>query len=193
MCYNYIWYTCHFKWILSYRWCVHNDNLFLSILAAFPIPFWLSMPYLYDVCNVKLQLYKKGLAWSRRELSETPCVPWSCLRLPAYHVSLSTMPRFVYYISKHKLEKYLHLGICNVKLQLYAKGLAWSRREHLKKHFILPISWIARVLNPYFNRYLSNVENPFADNSKADQTTFTTESVIFFETFIWPFVWTILH
>ena len=23
------------------------------------------MPFLYDVCNVKLQLYAKGLVWSR--------------------------------------------------------------------------------------------------------------------------------
>ena len=38
--------------------------MFLSNLTASPTP-WPNMPFLYDVWIVKLQLYAKGLVWSR--------------------------------------------------------------------------------------------------------------------------------
>ena len=38
------------------------NSLFLSILTAFPPV--TKHAILYDACNVKLQLYAKGLAWS---------------------------------------------------------------------------------------------------------------------------------
>ena len=50
------------------RKCVTNEVLLktISILTAFP-PFCQSMPFLYDVCNAKLQLYAEGLARSMGE------------------------------------------------------------------------------------------------------------------------------
>ena len=39
------------------------NKLFLSILTSFPP--WPIMPFLYDVWNVKLQQWAKGLVWSR--------------------------------------------------------------------------------------------------------------------------------
>ena len=60
--------TCHCKLIFTYRLlqnkcliCFYN-KVFLSILTAFPP--WPIMPFLF-VWNVKLQLYAKGLVWSR--------------------------------------------------------------------------------------------------------------------------------
>ena len=57
--------------IFTYRF-VHNKflisfykKLFLSILTSSPPPPWPIMPFLYDVLNVKPQLYVKGLVWSR--------------------------------------------------------------------------------------------------------------------------------
>ena len=41
------------------------NKLFLSILTSFPP--WPIMPFLYDVWNVKLRQYAKGLVWSRGE------------------------------------------------------------------------------------------------------------------------------
>ena len=75
--------------------------------------------------------------------------------------------------------------VCNVKLQLYAKGLAWSRGgggggKHLKKTF--SISYMLnsrnRVFNRYFiNQYLPSVNQFFADSLRADSTTFSMEKI----------------
>ena len=69
-------------------------------------------------------------------------------------------------------------GVCNVKLQLYAKGFAWSRwgGGHFKR---LSISYTLnsknRVLNPYPNWYLSNEKSTFADNWRAEHTILCME------------------
>ena len=61
--------VCHCKCIIPYRFVQNKfrisfyDELFLSILTSFPP--WPIMPFLYDVWNVKLQQYAKGLVWSR--------------------------------------------------------------------------------------------------------------------------------
>ena len=64
-----------------------------------------------------------------------------------------------------------------MKLQLYAKGLVWSRggggggREHLS-----------------FNWYLSNEKTAFVDKSRVEPTIFFIEKISFnFETFLWSF------
>ena len=60
--------TCHCKLISTYRFVQNKflisfyHKVFLSILTAPPVT---NHAVLYDVCNVKLQLYAKGLIWSR--------------------------------------------------------------------------------------------------------------------------------
>ena len=39
----------------------------------------------------------------------------------------------------------------------------------------------------FFDQYLSNVKSFFADNWRAEQTTFSVEKHIFSKTIIWPF------
>ena len=41
-------------------------KVFFEHFDSVPPP-WPNMPFLYDVWNVKLQLYAKGLVWSRGE------------------------------------------------------------------------------------------------------------------------------
>ena len=36
-----------------------------------------------------------------------------------------------------------------------------------------------RVINPYFSQYLSNVKSLFADNLRAEKTTFSSEKISF--------------
>ena len=75
--------------------------------------------------------------------------------------------------------------VCNIKLQLYAKGLAWSigGGGALKTRFLFPTYMLNsknRVFNPYFNRYLRNEKNPFVDNSSAEPTLFSMEKNVVF-------------
>ena len=64
--------------------------------------------------------------------------------------------------------------VLNVKLQLHIKGLSWSKGvgggEAPQKLFFISYMFISRnrVFNSHFNRYLSNVENLFADCSRAE-------------------------
>ena len=75
--------------------------------------------------------------------------------------------------------------ICNIKLQLYAKELAWSRGvgKHFKKTFSFSYMFNSknRVLNLYQNRYLSNEKSIFVDNSRAEPTILSIEKVTFLE------------
>ena len=63
--------TCHCKLIFTYRFLQNKflisfyHKVFLSVLTAPPSPPWPIMPFLYDVWNVKPQLFAKGLVWSR--------------------------------------------------------------------------------------------------------------------------------
>ena len=76
--------------------------------------------------------------------------------------------------------------VCNVKLQLYAKGLVWSRGgggggKHFSKTFSIfyMLNSKNRVFNPYFNCYLSNEKTAFVDNSRVKATIFFIEKISF--------------
>ena len=84
--------------------------------------------------------------------------------------------------------------VCNVKQQLYAKGLVWSLGEGceaLQKNFyyFLYVELQKQNFQPvFFNRYLSNEKCPFADKSRTEPIIVSMGKSFFFETFIWPFV-----
>ena len=71
--------------------------------------------------------------------------------------------------------------VCNVKLQLYAKGLVWSRGgKHFSKTFSIfyMLNSKNRVFYPYFfNCYLSNEKTAFVDNSRVKATIFFIEKI----------------
>ena len=77
--------------------------------------------------------------------------------------------------------------MCNVKLQLYAKGLAWSRGgggggEPPRKtlFYFLYVEFQKQSFQPIFlNRYLFNMKSLFEDNSRVEQTIFTTKKISF--------------
>ena len=84
--------------------------------------------------------------------------------------------------------------VWNVKLQLYAKGLVWSRGggKHLSKTFFfyfLYVEWQKLSFQPiFFIWYLSNEETACVDKSRVKPTIFFIEkNIIFFETFLWSF------
>ena len=81
---------------------------------------------------------------------------------------------------------------------LYAKGLVWARGIGTSdKLFLSSICWIANkssLLPIFLNRYLSNEKTAFADNSRVEPYyLFHWKNIIFFETFLWSFLWAILH
>ena len=79
--------------------------------------------------------------------------------------------------------------VCNVKLQLYAKGLACSMGESISKHLFLYYRRKTGFSTHIFNQYLPNVKTLFADNLRAEQNTFLMgKNIIFFETFIGHFM-----
>ena len=74
-------------------------------------------------------------------------------------------------------------NVLNVKLQLYAKGLVWSRRgKHLSKTFSIfyMLNSKKRSFQPiFFNWYLSNEKTAFVDKSKVEPTIFFIEKYDF--------------
>ena len=76
--------------------------------------------------------------------------------------------------------------VCNVKLQLYAKGLAWSMRKEAKNIFYF-------LYKPIFYLVLSNVKGLFADNLRAVPTTFSSEKYHFLKNFYLAILWVILY
>ena len=76
---------------------------------------------------------------------------------------------------------FLYYDVCNIKLQLYAKGLARLREGEAHKNcFLFPICYIATHI---LNRYLCSLKSLFADNLMAKPTTFTTKKISFFLNF----------
>ena len=73
--------------------------------------------------------------------------------------------------------------VCNVKLQLYAKGLVWSRGgKHFSKTFSIfyMLNSKNRVFQPiFFNCYLSNEKTASVDNSRVKATIFFIEKISF--------------
>ena len=75
--------------------------------------------------------------------------------------------------------------VWNVKLQLYAKGLVWSRGgggEHLNKTFSIfyMLNSKKRSFQPiFFNWYLSNEKTAFVDKSRVEPTIFFIEKISF--------------
>ena len=70
--------------------------------------------------------------------------------------------------------------MCYVKLQLHAKGLVFftgGKGPQNPFSILCMLNSRNRGFNPFFNRYLSNIKSPFADNSKAEPTTFTTGKI----------------
>ena len=70
-----------------------------------------------------------------------------------------------------------------VKLQLYAKGLVWSRGgKHFSKTFSIfyMLNSKNRVFSPYFfNMYLSNEKMANVDKSRIEPTIFFIEKISF--------------
>ena len=81
--------------------------------------------------------------------------------------------------------------VCNVKLQLCAKGFVWLQGgKHFSKLFC--ISYMLSSNNRVFNPYVLIGTCPmrkafFSDNPRAESTVFYIKDVIFFEFFLWPF------
>ena len=77
--------------------------------------------------------------------------------------------------------------VWNVKLQLYAKGLVWSRGggSTSVKLFLFSICWIAKTefTTHIFNWYLSNEKTAFVDKSSVEPTIFFIEKYHF----LWNF------
>ena len=75
--------------------------------------------------------------------------------------------------------------VLNVKLQLYARGLVWSRGgggwSTSVKLFLFSICWIAKTVFSIhiFNWYLSNEKNNFADNSSVEPALVLMEKLSF--------------
>ena len=72
--------------------------------------------------------------------------------------------------------------VCNVKLQLYVKGLVWSWGGQFSKTF--PIFYLLNSKNKsfqpiFFNCYLSNEKTVIADNSRVKATIFFIEKISF--------------
>ena len=73
--------------------------------------------------------------------------------------------------------------VLTVKLQLYAKGLVWSRGgKHLSKTFSIfyMLNSKKRSFQPiFFNWYLSNVKTALVDKSRVEPTIFFLEKISF--------------
>ena len=72
--------------------------------------------------------------------------------------------------------------VLNVKPQLYAKGLVWSRGgKHFSKTFSISYMLNSKnsVFDPYFNGYWSNAKNTCAYNSRVEITIFFMEKISF--------------
>ena len=74
--------------------------------------------------------------------------------------------------------------VCNVKLQLYAKGLVWSRGgKHFSKTFsnFYMLNSKNRVFNPYFSIVTCPMrkKKTFVDNSRVKATIFFIEKISF--------------
>ena len=71
----------------------------------------------------------------------------------------------------------------NVKLQLYAKGLVWSRGgKHFSKNvfYFLYVEKQKQSFQPIFlNWYLSNEKTAFVDKSRVEPTIFFIEKISF--------------
>ena len=72
-------------------------------------------------------------------------------------------------------------GVLNVKLQLYVKGLVWSRGgKHFSKAFSISYMLNSKnsVFDPDFNRYWSNAKNTCSYNSRVKITIFFMEKIL---------------
>ena len=64
--------------------------------------------------------------------------------------------------------------------------------KHFSKTF--SIFYMLSFQPIFFNWYLSNEKTAFVDKSRVEPTIFFIEkNIIFFETFLWSFLWAILH
>ena len=73
---------------------------------------------------------------------------------------------------------------CNVKRQLYAKGLAWSMEEGWVGEESTIFFSFSNMFNSrnscqpiFFNRYLSDEKSLFADNSRVEPTIVSMEKI----------------
>ena len=79
----------------------------------------------------------------------------------------------------HPFDQACQFYMMCLKLQLYTKGLTWSKGETPQKLF-----FAETVFNPYFfNWYLSNLQII----RELNQLPVPRKNIIFFKSFIWPF------